>query len=143
MSIINLAGTTRTLVAVGTAREPSIDCTTRAPTPRIGSTVDAPGVMSVGIGFTTGSAGLKEVLDVFSGKSIFLISGWLALTGVSTIAAGAVIASVTTCACCDLGIGGVPGFGELDVGALLIDCVPLKSEKKSHQALSTEDGSLW
>jgi hypothetical protein len=99
--------------------------------------------MSVGIGFTTGSAGLKEVLDVFSGKSIFLISGWLALTGVSTIAAGAVIASVTTCACCDLGIGGVPGFGELDVVALLIDCVPLKSEKKSHQALSTEDGSLW
>ncbi len=50
MSIINLAGTTRTLVAVGTAREPSIDCTTRAATPRIGSTVDAPGVMSVGIG---------------------------------------------------------------------------------------------
>ena len=62
LSIISFAGTARTLVAVGTVSEPSIDCTTLAATPRNGSTDEASGVIKVGIGFTTGSAGLSGVL---------------------------------------------------------------------------------
>ena len=62
LSIISFAGTARTLVAVGTVKEPSIDCTTLAATPRKGSTVEAPGVINVGIGLTTGSAGLNVVV---------------------------------------------------------------------------------
>jgi len=58
LSIINFAGTARTLVAVGTVNDASMLCTTRAPTPRMVSSVDAPGVTSAGIGFTTGSAGV-------------------------------------------------------------------------------------
>ena len=58
LSIINFAGTARTLVAVGTVNDASMLCTTRAPTPRMVSKVDAPGVTNVGIGFTTGSAGV-------------------------------------------------------------------------------------
>ncbi len=45
----------------GTVSEPSIDCTTLAATPRNSSTEEAPGVIKVGIGFTTGSAGLSVV----------------------------------------------------------------------------------
>ena len=61
LSIINLAGIARTLVAVGTVRDASMLCTTRAATPRIGSSVDALGVTRVGIGFTIGSAGVADV----------------------------------------------------------------------------------
>ena len=57
----------RTDVAVGTANEASMLCTTRAATPRIGSTDAAPGVTSVGIGFTTGSAGVET--GAFAGSS--------------------------------------------------------------------------
>ena len=57
LSIINFAGIARTEVAVGTDKEPSMLCTTRAATPRIGSTVAAPGETKVGIGLTIGSAG--------------------------------------------------------------------------------------
>ena len=58
LSIISFAGIARTLVAVGTVRDASILATTRAPTPRIGSREDALGVTKVGIGLTTGSAGI-------------------------------------------------------------------------------------
>ena len=58
LSIINFAGTARTDVAVGTESDASIDCTTRAPTPRIGCSDAAPGVARTGTGFTTGSAGV-------------------------------------------------------------------------------------
>ncbi|CAB4660577.1 unannotated protein [freshwater metagenome] len=57
LSIINFAGTARTDVAVGTVKDASMLCTTRAETPRNGSTVAAPGETNVGIGLTTGSAG--------------------------------------------------------------------------------------
>ena len=53
----------RTLVAVGTLSDASILCTTRAATPRIGSRVEAPGVMRVGIGLIIGSAGIGVVVD--------------------------------------------------------------------------------
>ena len=66
LSIINFAGTARTDVAVGTVSEASMLCTTRAPTPRMTSSVDAPGDSNVGIGLTTGSAG--------SGTELF--TGW-------------------------------------------------------------------
>ena len=61
LSIINLAGIARTDVAVGTEREASMLCTTRAATPRIGVKDAALGVIKVGIGFATGSAGIAIV----------------------------------------------------------------------------------
>ena len=83
LSIINFAGTTRTDVAVGTDKEPSILCTTRAATPRIGSIVAAPGETKVGIGLTIGSAGFA--LD----KAISLAVGanWDVGSGVATTGA--------------------------------------------------------
>ena len=42
---------------------------------------------------------------------------------------------------CDLGIGGTPAFGEAEFAEVFSDGVPLKSAKKSHQALSTDAGS--
>ena len=64
LSIINFAGTARTLVAVGTVNEASMLCTTRALTPRIGSRVDAPGLTKVGIGLAIGSAGVATLVGV-------------------------------------------------------------------------------
>ena len=58
LSIINFAGIARTDVAVGTESEASMLCTTRALTPRMTSSEEAPGVTKVGIGLTTGSAGV-------------------------------------------------------------------------------------
>ena len=75
LSINNFAGTTRTLVAVGTESEPSMDCTTRAATPRSGSTDEAFGVIKVGIGLTIGSAGFIVVTELLIGSEIFLIIG--------------------------------------------------------------------
>ena len=51
--------------------------------------------------------------------------------------AGAVFAN------CALGIGGVPGFatGVAEITVPFRDELPLKSAKKSHQALSTDPGS--
>ena len=58
LSIINLAATARTDVAVGTDSDASMLCTTRADTPRKGSSVDALGVIKTGTGLTIGSAGV-------------------------------------------------------------------------------------
>ena len=55
-----MAGTARTLVAVGTVNEPSMLATTRAPTPRIGSSRAASGVLKTGTGLTIGSAGVGD-----------------------------------------------------------------------------------
>ena len=141
LSISNFAGTTLTLVAVGTESEPSIDCTTRAATPRSGSTEAADGVTKVGIGLTIGSAGLKVEVATLVGVSIFSILG-CKVTG----AAGSGITTgglLTTFVCCALGIGGTPGLFGAEFVEPFSDGVPLKSAKKSHQALSTEAGSLW
>ena len=62
LSIINFAGIVRTEVAVGTVSDPSMLWTTRADTPRIGSSFDALGVTKVGIGFAMGSAGVAGVV---------------------------------------------------------------------------------
>ena len=108
LSIINFAGTTRTLVAVGTESEPSIDCTTLAATPRKGSIVAAPGVANVGIGLTTGSAGLTVVVEVVAGVSLISV--------IDFTISGEIISGFAACkgfANCDFGIGGVPLFTEL------------------------------
>ena len=137
LSIISFAGTARTLVAVGTVSEPSIDCTTLAATPRNGSTDEAPGVIKVGIGFTTGSAGLSVVLVTLIGSILSTGDGATICGAVTVGMAGAVFAN------CDLGIGGVPGFatGVAEITVPFRDELPLKSAKKSHQALSTDPGS--
>ena len=139
LSIISFAGITRTLVAVGTVKEPSIDCTTLAATPRNGSTEEAPGVTKVGIGLTIGSAGLNVVVATTTGSTFSTTTGATTTGGVTTAAAGVDLAN------CDFGIGGVPGFvnGVDEITVPFKDELPLKSAKKSHQALSTEDGSLW
>ena len=139
LSIISFAGITRTLVAVGTVNEPSIDCTTLAATPRNGSTEEAPGVTKVGIGLTIGSAGLNVVVATTTGSTFSTTTGATTTGGVTTAAAGVDLAN------CDFGIGGVPGFvnGVDEITVPFKDELPLKSAKKSHQALSTEDGSLW
>ena len=143
LSIISFAGITRTLVAVGTVNEPSIDCTTLAATPRNGSTEEAPGVTKVGIGLTIGSAGLNVVVATTTG-STFSTTG-LATTGAVTTGAETTAAAGVDLANCDFGIGGVPGFvnGVDEITVPFKDELPLKSAKKSHHALSTEDGSLW
>ncbi len=54
----------RTEVAVGTESDASMLCTTRAPTPRIGSTLAAAGVATALTGCATGSAGVGEVVTL-------------------------------------------------------------------------------
>ena len=138
LSIINFAGIARTEVAVGTEREASMLCTTRAATPRIVSTVAAPGVTSVGIGLTTGSAGVDT--GAFAGSSaadggfagagftglftvvafVIVGAGVAGVAGVAGIteAAGALVeergCAAFVCAafvCADFGSGGVPPRG--------------------------------
>ena len=58
LSIINFAGIARTLVAVGTESDASIDATTRPATPRSGSIVAALGVTKTGAGLTCACAGV-------------------------------------------------------------------------------------
>ena len=62
LSINNFAGTARTLVAVGTESDASIDCTTRPATPRNGSTRAELGAATTGAGLTCGSAGVGSGL---------------------------------------------------------------------------------
>ena len=103
LSIINLAGIARTDVAVGTERDASILETTRAPTPRIGSSVAAPGVAKVGIGFAAGCAGVAGAVVT------------VRTTGCATGAAGCATGAATTGAGAAAPVieifGGVTGFG--------------------------------
>ena len=93
LSIINFAGTARTLVAVGTVNEPSMLETTRAPTPRIGSSRAASGVLKTGTGLTIGSAGVGDCKE--RSRTSFCVAGDCAAgAGVATGAG----AGVVTCA---------------------------------------------
>ena len=85
LSIINFAGIARTLVAVGTESEASIDATTRPATPRIGSIVDALGVTKTGAGLTCACAGVGA-------------EGVTCATGAATAGAGATCAAGAACA---------------------------------------------
>ena len=109
LSIINFAGIARTDVAVGTESEASILETTRAPTPRIGSSVAALGVLSVGIGFATGCAGVAGV--VFTVRTIGcdgVVAAGAGVTG--AVGVGATGAGVTAAPFTEI-FGGVTGFG--------------------------------
>ena len=114
LSIINLAGIARTLVAVGTVSDASIDATTRPATPRSGSIVAALGVIKTGTGFTgaCAGAGVETTGAAATGAG--------AETRVDVTGAAKVDgAGVKTC-CVAFGIGGtggVPTFGALVVAA--------------------------
>ena len=111
LSIINFAGIARTLVAVGTVSDASIDATTRPATPRSGSIVAALGVANTGAGLTGACAGAGV-------ETIGAATGAGAETGVDVTGAAKVDgAGVKTC-CVAFGIGGVPALGALVVAAL-------------------------
>ncbi len=143
-----MAGTARTLVAVGTVNEPSMLATTRAPTPRIGSSRAASGVLKTGTGLTIGSAGVGDckersrtsfcdagvcaagTTDAGAGAGVDTGAG---VTGVAT-GAGATGAGVATGAgatagvateagvtgvVAAFGVGGVPPRGAPAIGALV------------------------
>ena len=111
LSIINFAGIARTLVAVGTVSDASIDATTRPATPRSGSIVAALGVAKTGAGLTgaCAGAGVETTGAAATGAGVE--------TGVDVTGAARVDgAGVKTC-CVAFGIGGVPAFGALVAGA--------------------------
>ena len=138
LSIINLAGIARTDVAVGTESEASILATTRAPTPRIGSSVAAPGVARVGIGFAAGCAGVAGAVATVRTTGCDTGAAGAATTGAATTGAattGAACAGATGAAAgvagvegtppieifggvTGFGVGGVPPFGAPATGAL-------------------------
>ena len=146
LSIINFAGTARTLVAVGTVNEPSMLATTRALTPRIGSSRAASGVLKTGTGLTIGSAGVGDcsersrtsfcvadvgVADVGVAAGVDAGVAGVAAIGAAgaagaTCAAGAVTgattgAGVTTgAALAAFGVGGTPPRGAPEIGALVV-----------------------
>ena len=110
LSIINFAGIARTDVAVGTVSDASMLWTTRAETPRIGSSFDALGVTKVGIGFAMGSAGVAGVAATFR-TTCCDGAGCAGATGACTgaacatgVATGAGVPGIEI-------FGGVTGFG--------------------------------
>ena len=130
LSIINLAGIARTDVAVGTESEASILVTTRAPTPRIGSSVAAPGVARVGIGFAAGCAGVAGAVATV--RTTGCDTGAAGCAGAGVAGAEATGAGATGAAAgvagappieifggvTGFGVGGVPPFGAPATGAL-------------------------
>ena len=119
-----MAGIARTEVAVGTESEASILATTRAPTPRIGSSVAAPGVARVGIGFAAGCAGVAGAVATVrttgcdtGAAACAGCAGCAGATGAAAGVAGAppieIFGGVT-----GFGVGGVPPFGAPATGAL-------------------------
>ncbi len=120
LSIINLAGIARTLVAVGTESDASIDATTRPATPRSGSIVAALGVIKTGAGLTGACAGVGAAAATGAGvvTTGADATGAGAATGVETTGAAKVDgAGVKTCEVA-FGTGGVPALGALVVAAL-------------------------
>ena len=139
LSIINFAGTARTLVAVGTVNEPSILATTLAPTPRIGSSFAASGVLKTGTGLTIGSAGVGDCKErsrtsfcdagVCAAGAICSATGAGVATGVATgagVAAAGVATEAGVAGCATgagvtaaFGVGGTPPRGAPAIGALV------------------------
>ena len=142
LSIINFAGTARTLVAVGTVNEPSMLATTLAPTPRIGSSFAASGVLKTGTGLTIGSAGVGDCKErsrtSFCDAGVCAAGAICSATGAGFCAAGSEVAGVATGAgetagvatgagvgagvtdvVAAFGVGGVPPRGAPAIGALV------------------------
>jgi hypothetical protein len=154
LSIINFAGTARTLVAVGTVSEPSMLVTTRALTPRIGSNLAASGVLKTGAGLTIGSAGVGVCSE--RSRTSFCVADVVGAVGVAGIAAagatgatGATGAGVATgAAAAAFGVGGIPPRGASAIGALVAaeelceeELFGLYVLKNSIHAGSREEGS--
>ena len=152
LSIINFAGIARTLVAVGTDRDASIDATTRPATPRSGSIVAALGVIKTGAGLTGACAGAGvETIGAADAGAITTGAGvetGATGAGVETIGAASVDGAGVEIFCVALGIGGVPDF---DTGAELVALTTgaelvapgLYVLKNSIHEGSTEFGSPW
>lgn len=166
-----MAGTARTLVAVGTLNEPSMLATTRAPTPRIGSSRAASGVLKTGTGLTIGSAGVGDCKErsrtSFCDAGVCAAAAGVAIgagagaatgagvgVGVADCAAGATGAGVcatgvgVTGAAAAFGVGGVPPRGAPAIGALVEEVEEVEPEefglyvlKNSIQDDSSEVGS--
>ena len=132
---MSLAGTVRTLVAVGTESEASMLCTTRPATPRSGSTDAAYGAGSAGVVIGRGARSV-------GGCSVGGIGGAL----------GAEIPVEGFSPACDLGIGGTPFGGAAetcgDAGATaaatgaetaVLEGLPTFAKNSAHDA-STEEG---
>lgn len=121
LSIKSFAGIARTEVAVGTVSEASILATTRAPTPRIGSTRAAPGVATCWTGLGTGSAGVGVALtrgcETVGCGVKFCDSEEVGAAGTEVGLLAALWFRVTA-----LGTGGVPGFGAVTLEPL-VECV--------------------
>ena len=148
LSIINFAGMARTLVAVGTLSEPSMLCTTRADTPRIGSSRAAPGVETTGAGFLIGSAGVGVgfATGVTTGCVAVNCGCPEATTGAATAGAaactGATGATGVSFRSCAFGTGGTPRCAETElfVCAGLLDAKLFVLKYSIHEG-STEFGS--
>ena len=124
LSIINFAGIARTLVAVGTESDASIDATTLPATPRSGSIVAALGVLKTGAGLTCACAGVGTVTcgvtgaaTTGAGVSDATGTGAACATGVATAGAGATCVTGAETFCAAFGTGGVPPFGADDANA--------------------------
>ena len=152
LSIINFAGIARTLDAVGTDSDASIDATTRPATPRSGSIVAALGVIKTGAGLTGACAGAGvETIGAAGAGAITTGAGvetGATGAGVETIGAASVDGAGVETFCVALGIGGVPDF---DTGAELVALTTgaelvapgLYVLKNSIHEGSTEFGSPW
>ena len=136
LSIISLAGIARTDVAVGTERDPSIACTTRAETPRIGSSEDADGVIKTGTGLTIGSAGVGCDAAVSRRTGCCGAGATGAGTGAATGAGCETTGAGCAAFCFAFGTGGTPLLG----GAAVTGAPGLLSLKYSTHAGSTEEG---
>ncbi|GHJ05731.1 hypothetical protein TPA0907_00980 [Micromonospora humidisoli] len=88
-----MAGTARTLVAVGTDSEASMFCTIRAATPRSGV---VPAALAVGaFGAAAFSAAAGFVADLVAG---FAVAGFAAVADLALVAGFAVVADLVTVA---------------------------------------------
>src|SRR6476661_7431194 len=90
LSMSSLAGTARTLVAVGTVSETSMLATTREGAPRSGVTTSlltGPVFLTAGMSRGFGASGPGSVLGSFFGSAF--AAGWAGAAGAGAAAAGA------------------------------------------------------
>ena len=111
LSIINFAGIARSDVAVGTESDASMAWTTRADTPRIGSSEDAAGVIKTGTGLTTGSAGVGCAAAVSRRIGCCGVGATGAGVGAATGAGCETTGAGCAAFCCAFGTGGTPLLG--------------------------------
>ena len=143
LSMSSLAGTARTLVAVGTPSELSMLATTRAAGPRSGLTSSSlTGPLSLTAGMSRGLGGI--LLSAGRGVSCFGAAGGVGAAGAAAVAT---FASAGGESLRPAGFEAVVDAAE-PLGAPFVVALAgpppagLKSAKNAHQALSTEDLSV-